>query len=153
MELANDWPTKWRKIGRNPKWLFFGASWTDRSDPSNWTIWLNNITKSHKSPNFWPCAVFLFGVGFIYKMIHQFQYHPWDERYICLHEWLILFMGFHVSKYNIPYIDPMGQLMVQKSGDHHLGCINLVNNGINYQTQQVQDFFHQQNQIKPLIDT
>ena len=26
----------------------------------------------------------------------------------------------------------------------HLGCINLVNNGINYQPQLVQDLFHQQ---------
>ena len=32
-------------------------------------------------------------------------------------------------------------LMVQKSGDHHLGCTKpLVNTGINYQSQLVQDF-------------
>ena len=36
-------------------------------------------------------------------------------------------------------------LMVQKSSDHHLGMYKcLVNNGINYQPQLMQDFLHQQ---------
>lgn len=36
---------------------------------------------------------------------HKNPYHPWDERYIylCIHEWLLIFMCFHVGKY-IPYI-------------------------------------------------
>ncbi len=41
-------------------------------------------------------------------------------------------------------IFPLKLLMVQKSGNHHLGCIKLVNKGINHQPQLVQDFFHQQ---------
>ena len=34
---------------------------------------------------------------------------------------------------------------------HHLECINLLKNGINYQPQLVQDFFHQQ--YGPLLIT
>ena len=35
---------------------------------------------------------------------------PWDERYICLHEWLI----FMVSV-NIPHMDPMGKQLQYES--------------------------------------
>ena len=38
---------------------------------------------------------------------HGIPYHPWDERSIHLHEWLI-FMIFNVGKYTVRHLDPMG---------------------------------------------
>ena len=68
--------------------------------------------------------------------IEWFPYHPWDERYIYLHEWLIpwdwyiylhdsymngcsLLYGFHVGKYT----SPMDNMIM---GPSYLGKIHRV---------------------------